>query len=192
MQDTGETPRDVARLLTTVASNIRTLRAERGLSLAQLAGRAHLGKSTLSLLESGKGNPSVETLWAIATALGVPFGALIEQPHPPARVLRAGEGLRVASADETHVSRLLLSSPNRGTLEIYVVECEPGAVRHAEPHTSGAMEHLYLLSGRLRLGTPESQVVLEPGDLASFAADAPHHYEAVRPDTRMMSILDYA
>ena len=43
-------------------------RERAGMSLAELA-RAGLAKSTLSQLESGTGNPSLETLWALAMAL---------------------------------------------------------------------------------------------------------------------------
>jgi transcriptional regulator with XRE-family HTH domain len=53
---------------------------EAGLSLTELARRAGIAKSTLSQLESGAGNPSVETLWALAVALGVPFSRLVDLP----------------------------------------------------------------------------------------------------------------
>src|SRR5690348_3091479 len=62
-----------------VASNVRALRLDAGLTLSDLAGAAGLGKSTLAQLESGKANPSVETLWAIAAALKVPFARLVEE-----------------------------------------------------------------------------------------------------------------
>ena len=52
------------------------------MSLSELARRADVAKSTLSQLESGRGNPGVETVWALATALGVPFSALIDPPEP--------------------------------------------------------------------------------------------------------------
>ena len=70
---------DVDLFVRTVASNIRRLRQEANLTLAELAGAAGLGKSTLAQLESGKANPSVETLWAIAAALRVPFARLVEE-----------------------------------------------------------------------------------------------------------------
>jgi len=73
---------DVDFLVRTVAGNIRRLRQEANLTLAELSAAAGLGKSTLAQLESGKGNPSVETLWAIAAALQVPFGRLMEDDRP--------------------------------------------------------------------------------------------------------------
>jgi DNA-binding XRE family transcriptional regulator len=71
---------------TSIAANIAAaLRRERdraGLSLTELARRAGIAKSTLSQLESGVGNPSVETLWSIGVALGVPFSRLVEPVTP--------------------------------------------------------------------------------------------------------------
>src|SRR5256885_15741486 len=65
-----------------IAASIRRERERAGLSLSELAKRAGIAKSTLSQLESGLGNPSVETLWALGGALGVPFSRLGDPPHP--------------------------------------------------------------------------------------------------------------
>ena len=55
------------------------------LSLTELAKRAGIAKSTLSQLENGTGNPSLETLWALGTALGVPLSRLIDPPRRTSR-----------------------------------------------------------------------------------------------------------
>ena len=72
--------------LATIAAAIRRERERLGISSAELARRAGIAKSTLSQLEAGTGNPSVETLWAIAVVAGVPFSALVEPPSSPVRV----------------------------------------------------------------------------------------------------------
>src|ERR687893_2809586 len=82
-----------------VAANVRALRLDAGLTLADLAGQAGLGKSTLAQLESGRANPSVETLWALAAALRVPFARLIEDQRPRMRVVRAAEVPAMRSAE---------------------------------------------------------------------------------------------
>ena len=56
-----------------IADSLRRERRRTGLSLSEVARRAGLSKSTLSQLESGAGNPSLETLWALAVTLDVPF-----------------------------------------------------------------------------------------------------------------------
>ncbi|OXM39141.1 transcriptional regulator, partial [Amycolatopsis thailandensis] len=59
--------------LDVIATSLRRERARTGLSLTEVAKRAGIAKSTLSQLESGAGNPSVETIWALCVALDVPF-----------------------------------------------------------------------------------------------------------------------
>ncbi|GAA3746093.1 hypothetical protein GCM10022225_32290 [Plantactinospora mayteni] len=60
-----------------IAAALRRERERTGISLAELARRAGIAKSTLSQLEAGNGNPSVETVWA----LGVPFTFPGDVPH---------------------------------------------------------------------------------------------------------------
>lgn len=54
---------------TGIGRRIRRLREERGISLSALARAAGVGKATLSGLENGTRNPTLETLWAITAEL---------------------------------------------------------------------------------------------------------------------------
>lgn len=60
-----------------LARSLRRLRAQQGLGLNQLAHRAGLSAATLSGLEAGRGNPTMATLLALATELGVSAGDLL-------------------------------------------------------------------------------------------------------------------
>jgi transcriptional regulator with XRE-family HTH domain len=163
-----------------VAANIRELRRTAGLTLAELAAAAKLGKSTLAQLESGRGNPSVETLWAIAAALEVPFARLVEEPGPTLRVVRAADVPAVYSAETPGWSgRSLAATERRGTFEIYALDLEQGALRHAQAHHAGVTEYLLVVTGRLRAGPEGNLVELSAGDLLTFVADVPHTYEAL-------------
>ncbi len=163
-----------------VAANIRRLRTTAGMTLSDLASAARIGKSTLAQLESGRANPNVETLWAIASALRVPFGRLVEEDRPALRVVRAAE-LPVVQAAESEgwAGRLLASSHGRGTFDLYAIDLEPGTIRHADAHHAGVVEHMVVVSGRMRVGPRASPVELGAGDLVSFAADVDHVYEAL-------------
>ncbi|HEY8340516.1 MAG TPA: XRE family transcriptional regulator [Egibacteraceae bacterium] len=183
---------DATALVSVVARNIRELRDRAGLSLSELAVAAGVAKSTLSQLESGRGNPSIETLWAVARALGVPFGRLVEPPHPDIRVVRAGQGVRIDAAGAPFHAELLASKARRGSFEVYVLEAEPGNTRAAEPHTAGTVEHLYVFAGRMRSGPADTPVELGPGDLATFPGDVAHVYAALEPGTQALLIMDYA
>jgi len=175
MEQTG-----VDSFVRAVAGNVRTLRMEAGLTLADLASAAGLGKSTLAQLESGKANPSVETLWAIAAALQVPFARIVDEVRPALRVVRAADVPPMHSAETPGwAGRLLSASHSRGTFDLYSLDLEQGAVRHADPHHAGVVEHLVVVSGRLRAGPQSGPVLLESGDLVTFGADVPHVYEAL-------------
>ncbi|MER8639318.1 helix-turn-helix transcriptional regulator [Mesorhizobium sp. M0700] len=54
-----------------VGENFARLRAASGLTQEQVAERSNLSQQYLSDLERGKRNPTIETLQAIARALGV-------------------------------------------------------------------------------------------------------------------------
>lgn len=65
--------------LTLFSEKLSALRRRRGLSLAELAARAGLDKSSLSKLENGLRQPYLETAVLLAKALGVPIALLAGQ-----------------------------------------------------------------------------------------------------------------
>ena len=93
--------------LEVIAASLRRERHRSGLSLTEVARRAGIAKSTLSQLESGTGNPSLETLWAICVALDAPFSRLLDPPRSQTQVIRADEGPTVAAAEADYLATLL-------------------------------------------------------------------------------------
>lgn len=174
-----------------IAAALRREREQAGLSITQLARRAGLAKSTLSQLEAGTGNPSVETLWALAVALGVPFSQLVADPTPRVRVTRAGEGPRLRAEAAEFVGTLLAAGSHRARRDLYVLELGPDAVRQAQPHIPGSVEHLVVAAGRLRTGPTDAPVELAPGDYVSFPGDVPHHYQALSPGTWAVLMMEH-
>ncbi|MEV1287855.1 XRE family transcriptional regulator [Micromonospora sp. NPDC049679] len=177
--------------LATIAAALRRERERAGISLTELARRAGIAKSTLSQLESGAGNPSVETLWSLGVALGVPFSRLVEPVTPPVRVIRAGEGPRVQAEHADFTGTLLSAGSPHARRDIYLLTMEPGAGRDAEPHLPGSVEHLIVTAGRLRTGPVSDPVELGPGDYAVFDGDVPHRYDALAPGTVAVLVMEH-
>jgi transcriptional regulator with XRE-family HTH domain len=190
-QGASEEPLDAGAVRERVARSVRELRARSGRSLADLASSAGIGKSTLHAIEAGEANPGIETLWALATALGVPFGALLETPTPSVRVVRAGQAPRVSSESGTVEARLLTTTAHGARTELYTIGIEPGEGRPMEPHAAGTIEHVLVTHGRLQVGPVGAEVTIETGDLASFPADVLHRYDAREPDTRVVLVIEY-
>jgi transcriptional regulator with XRE-family HTH domain len=65
-----------------LATKLRVLRAERGLTLRQAAERVRVRPATLSDIEHGRSQPHDVTLAKIAKAYGVPLADLLEEPVP--------------------------------------------------------------------------------------------------------------
>ena len=166
-----------------VAAALRRERVRTGMAMAELARRAGIAKSTLSQLESGTGNPSLETLWALATALGIPASQLIEPARPRVTVIRAGEGQALTSEESDYAAVLLASSPPRTRRDVYRITANPGAPRTSEPHLPGVVEHVVLGLGRALVGPVEDPVELAPGDYVAYPGDRPHTFRALEPGT---------
>ncbi|WP_197321219.1 helix-turn-helix domain-containing protein [Saccharomonospora sp. NB11] len=173
--------------LAAIAASLQRERTRAGLSLAELARRAGVAKSTLSQLESGTGNPSVETLWAISTALDISFTQLVEPAKPQVQVIRAGEGPRFSAERADYVATLLSASPPRTRRDLYLVQAEPDRPRESAPHMPGIVEHVVLSSGRALVGPLDDPVELAPGDYVAYPGDVPHVFRALEPNT--MAVL---
>jgi transcriptional regulator with XRE-family HTH domain len=171
----------------------RTLRREReaiGISVSELARRADVSKATVSQLQSGSGNPSVETLWALAVALGVPFAVFVDQEAQAPTLVRASSAAGIPSSAAPYVASLLSASPPNARRDIYLIRAEPGEPRVSHPHQRSTTEHLVLVSGRARVGPADAPHVLDPGDYLAYAGDAPHVFEALQPGTSAVLVSE--
>jgi transcriptional regulator with XRE-family HTH domain len=72
---------------TRIASRVRGLRTELGLTLDALAAKCEVSRSMLSLVERGESSPTAVVLDKIATGLGVPLASLFDDASAPANPL---------------------------------------------------------------------------------------------------------
>jgi transcriptional regulator with XRE-family HTH domain len=163
----------------TIAANVRRLRAARGLSAAGLARASAVARATLAELEAGRGNPTVETLYALASVLGVTLADLLVPAEAPAvQVVRAGDGPQV-TGPVLHARLLRQAAIERARVEVYELQVLPGRPRRADPHPAGVVEQLLVHTGRLRVGPEQDTVELGVGDFVAFDGSVAHLYEAL-------------
>ncbi|MEC4723108.1 XRE family transcriptional regulator [Noviherbaspirillum sp. CPCC 100848] len=174
-----------------IGAATRRERERAGVSVSELAKRAGISKSTLSQIEAGAGNPSIETLWALSLTLGIPVSRLIEPPRARVQVIRAGEGPSSYSEQANYAVTLLSSCPPGSRRDIYRVQAQPGEPRRSEPHSAGVVEHLVLMSGRARAGPANDTVELHAGDYMTYPADEPHIFEALEKETTAIIVVEY-
>ncbi|QYC45176.1 HTH-type transcriptional regulator SinR [Nonomuraea coxensis DSM 45129] len=168
---------------TDIGSRLRRLREARGISLSALARSAGIGKATLSGLELGTRNPTLETLYAVAGALGVPLTALVLEAGAP-----AAEAVRVPGSAVTATLLEVFEEPT-ATFELLRMRVRPGVVQHSPPHAPGVTEHVTVYAGVLRAGPADAPLVAAPGEHISWQADVPHVYGTIGPDEALATLL---
>jgi len=150
-----------------LARNLRRARVARRLSLSELARATHLGKATLSQIESQKANPTIETLRLLADALRMPVGELLEDPDADdLRVVRRPRGASSGARRRT-IDRFTAQGP----VEVVELSLPAGHQQELEPGPPGAREELLVVQGSLVAGPVERPTELSTGDWASFPAD---------------------
>jgi transcriptional regulator with XRE-family HTH domain len=189
----------VERAIQPIARNLRRWRMTREMTLSALAAQAGVAKSTVSLLERGRGNPSIQTVWALASALGVPFASLFQEESPAHDVLvvRESEGSLItpdepgAAREDGLVIRHMLTRTGGSLIEIYTLALEPGAMRRASAHVSGLLEHVTVAAGTVEISTDSFSEIVSEGDLISFRADRQHTYRALDGPARLVAVHEY-
>lgn len=159
-----------------IGENLRRLRAENGLSLDALAKESGVSKSRLSQIEQGEANPSISTIWQIASALKVGFSALVDHPQPDSVLVRGHDVEPVTADDGRYRVYLLFPFDAQKGFEVYRCELDSGGRAESAPHPAGTSETVIVQTGRLEVGVGDSMHYLGPGDALRFRADLPHTY----------------
>lgn len=176
--------------ISVIAKSLVRERQRTGLSLAEIARRAGIAKSTLSQLEAGNGNPSLETLWSLCVALDIPFARLLEPQAQKTQVIRCGEGTKVV-AEQAHYQAILLAAcPPGARRDIYLLLTQPGADRISQPHPPGSIEHIIVTKGKALVGLTEAPEVLGEGDYICYPADQEHIFKALEADTQAILVAE--
>jgi transcriptional regulator with XRE-family HTH domain len=172
-----------------LGANIRAFREQRGLSLSELARRSSIAKGTLSQLESGSGNPTIETVFSLSNALDVPVSELVTERTPPDVVLVRSGDVEVLSSNAVDLRLMRRMDIGDTVLEIYDQRVRPGATQTTEGHPG--KEHVLVTSGKLRVGPTDKPYELGPGDYVCFPGSLPHLYETVDGEVRSVLVLEY-
>jgi transcriptional regulator with XRE-family HTH domain len=189
--------------LPSLGARIRQARLERGMSVRGLARAAGVSASLVSQIETGKSQPSVSTLYAITTVLGISVGALFD-----ARETAPVQSTAAAPGAVLHALAAFAAEPGRrigplvGPAERQTLELDSGVVWERLGHVPGAdvdfllvtyrpggsssssgglmrhegTEYGYLTSGALTLTLGFDEYTLRPGDAVCFESTTPHRY----------------
>lgn len=152
-----------------VGTRLRTVRKSKGWTLEALADKSGISVSTLSRLESGKRQASLELLIPVTKLLGIKVDDLITLDTPDPRVRRP-----LIHRDGMIIAPL---APEASPVRTYKITYAP-VTRLPELCSHDGFEWLYVLSGNLRLRLGEQDLTLTPGEAAEFDTRIPHAISA--------------
>jgi transcriptional regulator with XRE-family HTH domain len=160
-----------------VGANLRRLRVKRGLSLEKLSRLSGVSRAMLGQIELGQSAPTINVLWKISTALGVPFSGLIGQRQAGGVVVLRGESAKsLTSHDGAFSSRALFPFDAPRRVEFYELTLSAHGEEKADAHAPGTVENLVVARGACEIEVEGARHPLGQGDAMVFEADAPHVY----------------
>ncbi len=187
-------PQSGRDLTPVVGGNLRRLRSQRGLSLERLSRASGVSRAMLGQIELGQSAPTINVLWKISSALGVPFSALITaRGSGGLHVLRGEQAKLLTSHDGSFSSRALVPFDEPRRVEFYELRLAPGGSEKADAHNPGTTENLVVSRGAVEIEVSGKKELLQAGDAIVFEADAPHVYRnRADGETVMYLVMTYA
>ena len=175
----------------------RRLRESQNLTLADVAHRAGISSAMLSRLETGRVSPSLETIVALSSALGVTASVLMQRVGSDdggAQFIKAGEGLETVRSGTRRGHTYHLLAAQRGPRKIF----EPFLVTFTDKSEifpgfqHPGIEFIHLLSGIIHYRHGRHTYVMRPGDSLTFRGDVAHGPERLEKlPIRMLSLIIY-
>jgi XRE family transcriptional regulator, regulator of sulfur utilization len=161
-----------------LAQNVLALRQKRGFSQGQLAKIAGIPRSTVTYIESGEGNPSLQNLAKIAASLQITIEELLHRPRAQVqmtlaknvKVIKKGQGLAEVFK--------LLPDPIPGT-EVDRMEIVVGGRISGVPHVTQTKEYLIGIQGEVQVSIATEKFIVRTGDVLAFPGDQPHSYQNI-------------
>lgn len=158
-----------------IGDRIRTLRTERGLTLAALADRTAVSRAMLSRIERGESSPTAQLLGKVCAGLGVTLSALFAATQlPPSPLRRRGDQTTWQDPASRYIRRNVSPSGTGSPVDISEVELPPGArVAFDSLQLRSADQHIWILDGTLDLTIGAAWQRMEVGDCIHMRFDLP-------------------
>ena len=180
-----------------IGARLRRFRAERSLTIVQLAEKAGVSSGMISQIERGTTNPSIKTLQRLRAALGVNLWEVLDQlgsgtASASGHVLRRGDRPRIVVGASRLVKELLSPRKDRN-LRFMLITLPPGGISEDVIIGQGEKGGL-VLEGRVRLAVGSDVSDLDEGDSFQFPSSLPHALSNPHVDSAkviwIMSVLD--
>ena len=175
--DVAPPPTELEGIVNSIGPKLRELRAQRSLSLQQLADLSDVSAAAIHKIERNGMVPTITTLLKIAGALNRPISYFVDEPDPdnrPVSFTRA-DSRRNLFTSHQGIDLAAISGPyGRFFLAGAIAQVEPGANSGRKPMEHPGEELVVMLDGVLEIAVDGSTYHLDQGDSLHFRTDRPH------------------
>ena len=172
-----------------VGERLKTLRAERGLTVRELAQVADLAFNTIGMIERGKMSPTVSTLHKLSSALGVPLAYFVSASRPKRVVYLKRAERKAAHSAHVILENLGTAVPDQ-SLQLLLLTLQPEADSGPDPIVHVGLEFAFCLEGQVDYEVEGKHYSLEPEDSLLFEAHLPHCWRNGRDSpSRLLLVL---
>lgn len=176
----AQSPTDDVEAL--VRARLRALRTSAGLSLDEVARRAHLSASTVSRIETGHRTLGLDVLLPLAKALSVNLDDLLDTTTSDDVVIRP----QASRWDKATVWQLTRPGSPFAAIKMRL---EPSR-KQPEQRVHPGHDWLFVLSGRAELLLGDRRIEVAAGEAAEFATMTPHAVAAIDGPAEVLMVFD--
>ncbi|MCV7347734.1 helix-turn-helix domain-containing protein [Mycolicibacterium rhodesiae] len=181
---------------TAIARNVRQLRQQLGLSVADMASRVGISKAMMSKIENVQTSPSLSTLALLAKGFDVPVSTLFRgaDVERPAAFVKAGTGARIVRNGTKAGHEYELLGSLRGEhkrLECLLVTLSEKSTTYPLFQHPGT-EFIYVLEGVMDYAHSRSVYRLHPGDSLQIDGEGAHGpADLIEVPIRFLSVIAF-
>jgi transcriptional regulator with XRE-family HTH domain len=164
-----------------IGERIRAFRAEKGLSLGEVARQSGLSESLVAGIEARKISPPLGAIINLAKTLQVSVGELFgDSADSPFCIVRSDDRKTVsrfnspAGKSGGYSYESLGHQKQNRQMEPFLVTLNPSKDREIEPNRHDGEEILFVLDGQVDVRLADHEDILNRGDSIYFDSNLPH------------------
>lgn len=166
-------------ILIQISNRIKERRRELNITVQELAAKANVSKGLISQIENSRTIPSlivlIDIIKALQIDLNIFFQDISTKAGPVPVLVKRREDYQYFEKEEAlgfHYHRIFTESFNPSTVDIVILELEPGASRPMAQ--TEAFEYKYIISGKVQYLFNDDIIDLNEGDSLLFDGRIPH------------------
>jgi XRE family transcriptional regulator, regulator of sulfur utilization len=174
-----------------IGENLRNIRRSRGLSLDMAAEATGVSKAMLGQIERGESNPTVTTLWKIASGLQISFSSLMAEKSSEVSFADTNQISPISENEGKYKVFPLFPFDPRKKFEMFIVEIAPGWKQISDKHNEGVEEYITIMTGEIEVIIGDRPYRITEGSALRFTADQKHSYRNTGDEPAKCQVVMY-